>query len=113
MAANKYGAKRTEVDGIWFASKAEARYYLYLKKLQDTGVIEALELQPRFELAPAIRLDGKVKRPLIYIADFRYRCTVTGNVVVVDVKGRATPAYRIKRHLLKHIHGIDLHEVRL
>ena len=31
---NKYNAKRTEVDGIWFDSKLEAERYIELKLLQ-------------------------------------------------------------------------------
>ena len=35
----KYGNKKTEVDGITFDSKAEARRYLALKTLQAGGYI--------------------------------------------------------------------------
>lgn len=36
-APNKYGAKKTEVDGITFNSKAEAARYLKLKQMQQAG----------------------------------------------------------------------------
>jgi hypothetical protein len=110
--ASKYGAKKTVVDGIEFASKAEARFYGHLKLLERQGLISGLELQPRFELVPAVKLDGKTKRALVYVADFRYRCEATGATVIADVKGVATQAYKIKRHLMKHLHGIEVKEVR-
>jgi hypothetical protein len=103
---SKYGAKRTEFDGIEFASKAEAARYQELRVLERKGTISCLELQPVFELAPAVKLDGKTKPALRYVADFRY----LGNsgAVVEDVKGMQTQAFRIKRHLMKTVLGIEV-----
>ena len=47
---NKYGAIRTKVDGINFASKGESRRYKELVLLQEAGHITDLTLQPRFPL---------------------------------------------------------------
>ena len=49
-SANKYGARRTQVDGIWFDSQKEAARYQELKLLQSIGLIDELELQPVFPL---------------------------------------------------------------
>lgn len=38
-APNKYGAKKTVVDGVTFDSKAEARRYQQLKLMQQAGEI--------------------------------------------------------------------------
>ena len=47
---SKYGAIRTTVDGVTFASKAEARRYAELKLLEQAGEIKGLELQPKFDI---------------------------------------------------------------
>lgn len=50
MRPNKYGAKKTQIDGIWFDSKAEALHYLLLKDRQRKGEITGLRLQPEYVL---------------------------------------------------------------
>lgn len=101
---NKYKAKRTVVNGISFASKAEARRYTQLLFLQRAGAIEELELQPRLLLVVA-----KIKIGT-YVGDFRYRDMVTGVMILEDVKGVLTPVYRIKKRLVRALHGIDILE---
>lgn len=103
---SKYGAKKTVVDGITFASKKEAAHYQKLKMLERAGEITDLVLQPKFELIPK---EGK-DRAIHYIADFQYR-DKEGQTVIVDVKGMATQVYRIKKRLMKHRHNIDIVEV--
>ena len=104
----KYGNKKTEVDGITFDSKAEARRYGQLKLLERTGAIQCLTLQPVFVLIPSVTIQSR-KRPAIkYKADFQY--IEDGRPVVEDVKGMRTPVYNLKRHLMKHVHGIEIRE---
>ena len=104
----KYGNKKTEVDGITFDSQAEARRYKALKLLERAGEIQALELQPVYEIVPSVTLYGR-KRPAVkYKADFRY--IEKGETVVEDVKGMRTPVYNLKRHLMKAVHGIEIRE---
>lgn len=43
MSPHKYHAKPTTVDGIRFASKAEARRYSELRLLEKAGEIKNLE----------------------------------------------------------------------
>lgn len=104
---NKYRARKMEVDGIIFASKAEARRYSHLKMLVRIGEIEDLEMQPRFGLV----VNGQ--KVCDYVADFRYRVRATGATVVEDVKSAPTRTkeYRIKVRLLKALHGIEVAEV--
>ena len=105
-ARNKFGAKKTVLDGVTFASRSEAQRYADLKLLERIGEITELELQPAFDLV----VNGhKVCR---YIADFRYRITATGETVVEDVKSTPTrtPEYRIKRKLMAACHGIEVLE---
>lgn len=109
---NKYHAKTVVIDGIKFRSKAEGTRYCELRVLERAGAIKDLELQPSFVLAPGVTLNGVKKRSLRYIADFSYVDVSTGHRVVEDVKGDITPMYRAKQHLLKHIHGIEVKEIK-
>lgn len=125
-ARSKYGAKRTTVDGITFASRKEARRYGDLRLLERAGEIRGLRVQPRY---PIIINGQPVKypsgRPLVYVADFSYYDVKRGATVVEDVKGiRKTPrapgekkprhegtdtdASQIKRALVAAIYGITV-----
>jgi len=99
---SKYGAVKTEVDGIVFDSKKEARRYLELKTMEKAGVISALELQPSFDLVVNGVKIGKYK------GDFRY--VVNGTYVVEDCKGMKTPVYRLKKKLMLALHSITILE---
>ena len=111
MGKRKYRNKPTEVDGITFASKKEAKRYQELKLLERAGEISNLKLQPAFPL----RVHGyKIGK---YIADFSYmsqsKHKPEGSLVVEDVKSTATktPVYSIKKKLMLAIHGINISEV--
>lgn len=108
----KYRNEPTVVAGQRFDSKAEAHRYLDLRQLQGQGVITELRRQVIFELVPGVRLLGakRATPALRFVADFTYTVTKTGLQVVEDVKGMRTPVYRIKRHLMKALLGIDVLE---
>jgi hypothetical protein len=99
---SKYNAVRTVVDGITFASKAEARRYQELKMMELSGDITQLELQPKF---PLIVNGVKVGT---YIGDFRYRYGAV--VYVEDVKGMKTPVYNLKKKMMKAQYNIEIYE---
>lgn len=94
---NKYGNVKTKIDGITFDSKAEARRYSVLKMLLNTGVISELKLQPRFEICPKVKWNGKTIAKRSYVADFQY--IENGITIVEDVKGVRTDTYMLKRSL--------------
>lgn len=106
---NKYGAKKTQIDGRTFDSQGEANRYMELRHLERAGLIENLELQVRYELVPGVVLYGKKARPICYLADFRY--LEAGQLVVEDWKpGVRTKEYVIKRALMRFVHGIEIRE---
>ena len=107
---HKYGAKRTAVGGHWFASKAEAERYVYLKALEQAGEISGLELQPAFMLQESFMHGGKRIRSIKYVADFKYVSALSnGQAVVEDVKGVKLPVFRLKRKLfLKRYPDLEL-----
>jgi len=98
---NKYGAKRVEIGGYKFDSKAEGERYKYLRDIK----VDDLEPHPKYDL----HVNG-VKIGT-YSPDFQY--TVNGELVVEDVKGRATltPLYRWKKKHMLVEHGITVKEV--
>ena len=93
----KYNARATMVDGIRFASKAEAARYTELKLLQEAGEIDGLELQPRFEIWSSYNRTTEKTESITYIADFAY--FHYGQYTVEDVKGVLTPVYRLKKKM--------------
>lgn len=107
----RYGNTPTVVDGIAFDSRLEARRYRELCLLQAAGLIRALAVHPRYELAPAVKLDGKTKPALRYFADFAYEEAPDWQLVVEDTKNpfsATKDAFRIKRHLMKSLLGIEV-----
>jgi hypothetical protein len=100
---SKYGAVRTVVDGISFASKKEAAKYAELKMLQKIGEISGLQLQPRFKFVHNGVECGT------YVADFLY-VTKAGVSVTMDVKGFKTELYRRNKKMMKAFYGIDILE---
>ena len=94
---NKHRNKPTYVDGIRFASKVEARRYCELKLLKKSGDVLWFIWQVPFVLSPDVR----------YYADFLVVYREEG-VVIEDVKGRETDVFKIKKKLMKEVHGIDI-----
>ena len=103
---NKYGARKTVLDGMEFDSVREARRYRELKLMERAGEITDLRTQVRYELIPK---QGK-ERPVVYIADFVYK-DKTGGTVVEDTKGYRTKEYIIKRKLMLWRYAIRITEV--
>lgn len=108
---SKYRAKKCQVDGIKFDSIKEARRYQELLLLERSGKITDLRLQVPFFFIPAQRDDNGnvVERAVKYIADFVYTGE-DGKTVVEDTKGMKTPAYIIKRKLMRWVHSISIKE---
>lgn len=96
---------KTQVDGIWFDSQREAERYVELKFELQAGAIANLKLQKRF------RLDVNDVHIADYIADFVYERD--GSVIVEDVKSKPTKTrvYRVKKKLMRAIHGIEIREI--
>lgn len=97
MKRAKYGNVKVVVDGVAFDSKRESQRWLVLRQAQEDGIISDLELQPKFELIPAIRekyvkhlktkdkiCERTVQLPITYTADFAY--VKDGLRVIEDVK---------------------------
>lgn len=101
---SKYRAIRTN----GYASKREARRANNLAILERAGEITELKEQVVFIIAPSVVIQGRKRPPMKYIADWTY--VQGGNLVVEDCKGFRTTEYKIKRHLMKAVHNIDITE---
>ena len=103
---NKYGAKRVQIDGIWFDSKAEGDRYGELKLEERAGLIANLQCHPAFDLIVNGVSVGK------YEADFAY---FRDNArVVEDVKSKPTKTrlYELKRRIVEALYpGTKITEV--
>jgi hypothetical protein len=98
---NKYGAKKTEVDGIVFDSGLEAQRYGQLKALEAAGEIHNLTLQPRYEFV----VNGvRVGR---YTPDFEYMDN-EGDIHTEDVKGVPTRDLSLRLKLMRACHGVTV-----
>ncbi len=108
----KYHNKPQTIGAEKYRSKREMARHQALLTLQRWGHISGLTREVPFELAPGTRIEGESrKRPAVrYVADFVYTDVALGRVVVEDAKGVQTPVYRLKKHLMKTIHGIDVQE---
>lgn len=90
---NKYKNKKIEKYGKKWDSQMELEYYEYLLK---TFTKEEILIQPKFELQPKFSSEGKLVRPIYYIADFQI------NELVVDVKGMETTDFNLKKKMFKY-----------
>ena len=101
---SKYHAKRTEVDGIVFDSRGEARRWVDLQLLEHAGMITELRRQVKYKL----EVNGL--KVCDYVADYTY--FERGRYVVEDFKSPATrtPVYRLKRKLMFALLGIEIFE---
>jgi hypothetical protein len=98
----KYRAIPTEVEGIRFASRMEARRFQELRLMEKAGEITNLKLQTRW---PLVVNGVKVCE---YRPDFEY--DEGGRHVVEDVKGARTSVFAIKAKLMRAVHGITVLE---
>lgn len=105
---SKYNAKPQAVGNLNFDSKREAKRWFELQIRLRKGEISKLERQVTYVLAPSVKIEGEKRaRPALrYKADFRY--VEGGQTIVSDAKGYADTAFRIRQHLMKSVHGIDV-----
>ena len=104
MSYSKYHAIRTEVDGIKFDSKKEAKIYSELKLLERAHEISNLQLQVPYVLIEKSKYGRQIK----YVADFVYK--EKGKTVVADAKGMRTDVYKLKKRMMAEKYGIEILE---
>lgn len=98
--SHKYGAIPTEVDGIKFSSKKEAKRYRALLLLKESGELLFFLRQTPWHLP------GKVK----YYSDF-FCFWKDGTATVEDVKGIKTSMYILKKKQVEALYGVVITEI--
>lgn len=101
--ANKFSAKRTEVEGIHFDSQREAKRWAELRLLERGGEIRALRRQVAIPLigqhAPLKTRTGRAMRMTV---DFVYEDSRLGWATVYeDSKGYATRDYEVRKAVVE------------
>lgn len=111
--ANKYGAKRTTIDGETFDSAKESRTFLMLtmamKAQSPSERVVDLKRSQKYLLIPP---KGK-ERACRYVADFVVEYA-DGRVEVIDTKSaitRINPLYVVKRKLMLERFDIQIREM--
>ena len=116
---SKYRAVKTTVDDKVFDSKKEAARYSQLETMQRVGLISDLKYK-KADCTFLLTVNGDIVCK--YIADFVYTelvitkdanemCWHKNKTIVEDVKGIKTAVYRLKKKLMKAVHGIEIKEV--
>jgi hypothetical protein len=95
---NKYHNNPTTVEGIRFDSKKEASYYEQLKIRKQLGIVSYWLRQV------PLHLPGGSK----YVVDFVVFYTAGGEPEYVDVKGRETQVFRLKKREVEHQYPIRI-----
>lgn len=122
----KYGNEKAYFGGHKFDSLKEMKRFMFLQDAQRRGEITDLELQPKYELIPAVKeavvkhLKTKdkveevvVQHAITYRGDFRYK-KKDGEIVVEDVKASPdvlTTEYKLKEKMMYYFHRIHIRKV--
>jgi hypothetical protein len=105
---NKYGAKKTVVGDITFASKKEANRWMELQLLERAGEITNLRRQVKVELMGQHRpLYTRTGRKMKYTADFAY--IENGVEVLEETKGYASRDYEVRVAVVRAM-GLEVRE---
>ena len=119
----KYKNRKVNIDGDVFDSMKEYWRFAELKQMQAEGKITDLQRQVKYILIPAQRepdtigkrggvKKGKLlEREVAYYADFVYRLSDTGTLIVEDTRGMRTTEYIIKRKMMLYFHKIRIKEL--
>ena len=102
---NKYGAKKTHFMGFTFDSRWEAERWGQLTSMERAESIRDLERQIRYNII----VNGE--KICAYIADFRYKLVEddgSETEIVEDAKGVETAEFKLKKKLMKAVHGIEI-----
>ena len=100
MLKHKFRAIPTELDGIKFASRKEAKRYRELRLLEKSGELLFFLRQVPFHLPANVK----------YVCDFL--CFWQDDTVTVeDVKGIKMPMYVLKKKQVEAIYPIEITEI--
>jgi len=109
----KYHAKRVQVDGIWFDSKREAARFGELKLMKQAGILDTLEIHPRFAIPPDETGDYDDWPHICNVElDFYYWDLKRLVGIYEDVKGKDNALSALKRKLVEAFYGIKVEIIK-
>jgi len=94
---HKFNAVPSEVDGIRFDSKKEARYYVNLKLRVKAGEVVFFLRQTPFHLPGGVT----------YRVDFQ-EFHADGTIHFVDVKGMKTKDFIMKKKMVENLYPVEI-----
>ncbi|MCP5244853.1 MAG: DUF1064 domain-containing protein [Burkholderiales bacterium] len=94
---HKFNAVRTDIDGIKFDSKKEAKYYGDLKLRKMAGEVLFFLRQVPFHLPGGVT----------YRVDFQ-EFHADGSVKFVDVKGMETSEFIMKKKMVEDLYPVEI-----
>ena len=100
MIKHKFKAQPTNIDGIRFDSKKEAKYYQELLIRQRVGDVVFFLRQVPFHLPGGV----------VFRCDFQEFLN-DGTVRFIDVKGYRTKEYIIKKKQVEDLYPVKIEEV--
>lgn len=104
LTKSKYGARKTEFDGILFDSQLELSFY---KKLKENN-ITILDRQTKFVLQESFHIGKELIREIAYKADFLIEWC--WRKIYIDSKGMEVPEFKIKHKMWLFKYG-NTHEL--
>ena len=103
---HKFGAIRSEEDGIKFASLLEKKYYKTLKMRQQAGdLLFFLRQVP-------LHLPGNVRYVIDFVEFIAPKNGDQGDVIFTEVKGYMTEIAKLKIKQAEEIYGISINIVK-
>ena len=117
--ANKFNAVRTVTENAAYDSKHEASRIESLFVLEQAGVICNLRVHPIYDLVVGGVHIAKYEADANFLVKKEFvlhtldgpLTLMPGEFCTVDAKGCKTPAYKMKRRLMKGIHQIEVLEI--
>lgn len=94
----RYNNTKVWYNGEQYDSKKEAAKAEWLDYQKSIGAIESWRPHPKFVVMPRFKKDGKLFRPILYIADFEVKYP-DGRVEIIDIKGMKTEVFKLKMKL--------------
>ncbi len=104
LERSKYGARKTEFDGIMFDSQLELSFY---KKLRENNIV-ILERQTKFVLQESFHIGKELIREIAYKSDFLIEWC--WRRIYIDSKGMEVPEFKIKHKMWLFKYG-NTHEL--
>jgi len=101
MIKHKFGAIRSESEGIKFPSKLERNYFDKLKLMVKSGSLTMFLRQPKFDIGGGCT----------YSADF-IEFYPDGTCRIVDCKGVLTKEFVMKKKIVESLYPIEIEIVK-